>query len=53
MTFAIKLYVKTKHLGNSIFVKSNIKLFVEFTNGNLSRKFVQRGTYFFQSRERA
>ena len=36
ITFAIKLYVRTKRLGNSIFVKSNIKLCVEFTNGNLS-----------------
>ena len=40
MTFTFKLYVRTKRLGNSIFVKSNIKLFVEFTNGNLSQKFV-------------
>ena len=38
---------------NSIFVKSNIKLFVEFTNGNLSRKFVDHGTVSFQPRERA
>ena len=53
MTFAIKSYVRTKHLGNSNFVKSNIKLFVEFTNGNLSRKFVEHGTFSFQPRERA
>ena len=49
MTFAIKLQVRTKRLGNSIFVKSNIKLFVEFTNGNLSRKFVDHGTFSFPS----
>ena len=37
----------------SIFVKSNIKLFVEFTNGNLSRKLVEHGTFSFQPCERA
>ena len=34
-------------LGNSVFVKSNIKLSVEFTNDNLSRKFVEHGTFPF------
>ena len=53
MTFAIKLYVRTKRLGTSIFVRSNIKLFVEFTNGNLSRKFVEHGIFSFQPSERA
>ena len=36
-----------KRPGNSIFIKSNIKLFVQFTNGNLSRKFLWHGTFFF------
>ena len=53
MTFAIKHYVRIKRLGNSIFVESNTKLFVEFTNRNLSRKFVEHGTFSFQPRERA
>ena len=44
---------QTKRLRNSIFVKSNIKLFVEFTNGNLSRKFFEHGTFSFQPRERS
>ena len=33
-------------------VKSNVTLLVEFTNGNLSRKFVKHGTFFFQPREK-
>ena len=44
---------QTVRLGNGIFVKSNIKLFVEFTNGDLSRKFVEHGTFSFQPSERA
>ena len=47
------LYGRTNCVGNSIFVKSNIKLFVKFINGNLSRKFLKHGTFSFQSRERA
>ena len=35
------------------FVKSNIKLLVEFTNGNLSQKFVEHAAFPFQPRERA
>ena len=49
----VRLYVRTKRLGNGIFVKSNIKLFVEFTNDNLSQKFVEHGTFSFQPCERA
>ena len=41
------MYARTKCLGNSIFIKSNIKLFVEFTNGNLSRKFGVHGAFPF------
>ena len=52
MTFTIKQYIRIKHLGNSIFIKSNIKLFVEFTNGNLFRKFAWH-VIFFQPRQRA
>ena len=39
-------YITMKRLGNSIVYKSNIKLFIEFTNGNLSRKFVEHATFF-------
>ena len=53
MTFAMKLYVRTKRLGNSIFVESNIKLFIEFINDNLSQKFVEHATFSFQPRETA
>ena len=45
-------YIRTNCLGNSIVVKSNIKLFVEFTNGNLSRKFGMHGAFSFQLHER-
>ena len=43
----IEQTLRTKRLGNSIFVKSNIKLFIQFTNGNLSRKFFEHGTFPF------
>ena len=43
----IKLYARIGRLGDNIFVKSNTKFFVEFTNGNLSRKFVEHGTFPF------
>ena len=46
------MYVRTKRLGNSVFVKSNVKLFIEFTNGSLFRKFVEHGKFSFQTRER-
>ena len=42
---AIKQYLKNKRLGNTIFVKSNIKLYVKITNGKLSRK-VCLATFF-------
>ena len=45
------IYIRIKHLGNSIFVKSNIKLFFEFTNGNLSQKFAEYGTFFNHEKE--
>ena len=48
-----QMYVRTKRLGNSIFGESNIILFIAFTNGNLSRKFVEHGTFPFQPHERA
>ena len=48
MTLAIKVYARTECLDNSVFVKSNIKLSVEFTNGNLSRKFFEHDTFSFQ-----
>ena len=38
---------KDKRLGNSIVVKSNIKLSVEYTNNNLSREFVEHALNFF------
>ena len=47
--FAIKQFLRIRRLGNSIFVKSNIKVFVEFTNGSLSRKFAQHGTFCFNN----
>ena len=34
-------------MGNSIFIESNVKPFIEFTNVNLSRKFVEHGTFTF------
>ena len=43
----IEQTLRTKRLGNSIFVKSNIKLFIQFTNGNLSGKFFEHGTFPF------
>ena len=49
----MKQYKRIKRLGNSIVVRSNIKLFVEYTNGNLSREFVKRALKFFQPSEKA
>ena len=40
-------------LGNGILVKSNVKPFVKFINGDLSLKFVKYGTFSFQSLEKA
>ena len=39
-------------MSNSVFVKPNINLFVEFTNRNLSQKFVEHGTFSCQPDER-
>ena len=39
--------LRTKRLGITIFVKSNVKLFIQFTNGNLSRKFVEHDKFPF------
>ena len=47
MTLEIEKFIKIKRLGNSIFVKLDIKLFVKFTDDNLSQKFVVHVTIFF------
>ena len=51
MTFAVKQCVRIKRLDNSIFVKSNIKLLVEFTKGNLSRNLLSMLHFFNHVKE--